>query len=573
MAEKLRVAAYCRVSTDKDEQLNSLESQRKYFREYINAHDEWVLTEVYYDEGISGTQTAKRAGFNRMIHDATLGAIDLILTKEVSRFARNTVDTLSYTRKLKESGIGVIFTNDNIDTREPDGELRLTIMASIAQEESRKTSERVKWGQERSMEKGVVFGRDLLGYTVNDGKLLVNKDEVPVVRAIFHKYTNEGKGTHVIARELQEEGMRPKRMAVWSNTVILRVLRNEKYVGDLCQKKTITPNYLTHQKKYNRGEEKMICLNNHHEPIIDRDLWERTQTELSRRTTTAEQKAKHSNRYWCSGKFRCGVCQRRYVSKIKKRKDGSTYRSWRCLASVRNGALKQDADGNYVGCDNQSYNEQAILNAVKYCISHIQANFTDLKQEILDEIKAIQQNQEDHFDEDRIQKEIEDCYNRKRKVVDLLIRELITEQEAAEQKNWYSSQIESLEKQLQNFNETKLIRKRQAEDMEQYLTALDRIMDFIVPDDSVGDHSADNRSVSSYSASGNSVMISDGYAPKQLYREILDKIILYPENEIHIYLNCLPFAIRMKIRTSGRMEQYTTEVVEMNILEKLDEEY
>ena len=109
--------------------------------------------------------------------------------------------------------------------------------------------------------------------------------------------------------------------------------------------------------------------------------------------------------------------------------------------------------------------------------------------------------------------------------------------------------------------------------MEQYLTALDRIMDFIVPDDSVGDHSADNRSVSSYSASGNSVMISDGYAPKQLYREILDKIILYPENEIHIYLNCLPFAIRMKIRTSGRMEQYTTEVVEMNILEKLDEEY
>mgnify|MGYP002517918873 CR=1 FL=1 len=126
-----RVAAYCRVSTGSDEQLNSLESQRKYFREYINAHDEWVLTEVYYDEGISGTQTAKRAGFNRMIHDASLGAIDLILTKEVSRFARNTVDTLEYTRKLRKLGVEVYFVEDGIWTFAKDGELRLTIMAAV----------------------------------------------------------------------------------------------------------------------------------------------------------------------------------------------------------------------------------------------------------------------------------------------------------------------------------------------------------------------------------------------------------------------------------------------------------
>ena len=186
--------------------------------------------------------------------------IDLILTKEVSRFARNTVDTLYYTRKLKEAGVGVIFTIDNIDTRDTDGELRLTIMASLAQEESRKTSERVKWGQKRRMELGVVFGRDLLGYTVKNGVLSINEEEVPVVKAIFHKYTNESKGTHVIARELLEEGLRPKRIQQWSNTVILRALRNEKYVGDLCQKKTYTPDYLTHKKKYNCGQEEKVYI-------------------------------------------------------------------------------------------------------------------------------------------------------------------------------------------------------------------------------------------------------------------------------------------------------------------------
>lgn len=160
MQEKLRVAAYARVSTDKDDQTNSLENQKTYFKNYILDHEDWQLAEVYYDEGISGTQTKKRQGFRHMIEDAENKEIDLIVTKEVSRFARNTVDTLSYTRKLKDFGVGVIFTLDNIDTRDSDGEFRLTIMASIAQEESRKISERVKWGQKRQMEKGVVFGRD-----------------------------------------------------------------------------------------------------------------------------------------------------------------------------------------------------------------------------------------------------------------------------------------------------------------------------------------------------------------------------------------------------------------------------
>ena len=373
MENKLRVAAYAIVSTEKDDQANSLASQKNYFANYISNQSNMELSEVYFDEGISGTQTRKRAGFNQMIQDALGGKFNLILTKEVSRFARNTVDTLSYTRKLKEAGVGVIFTIDNIDTRDSDGELRLTIMASLAQEESRKTSERVKWGQQRRMEQGVVFGRDMLGYTVKNGILSINPVEVPVVKAIFHKYTNEGKGTHVIARELIEEGLRPKRISLWSNTVILRILRNEKYVGDLCQKKTFTPDYLSHKKKYNRGDEEKIYIKDHHEAIIDRDLWNRTQAELNRRSPSAVQKSRHSNRYWCSGKICCGECGSRFVSRTKKLTAG-TYKAWRCYRAANHGILKTDADGKEIGCNNNSINERALLTCMKYCANLICQN-------------------------------------------------------------------------------------------------------------------------------------------------------------------------------------------------------
>ena len=191
----LKVAVYCRVSTDKDDQKNSFEGQKQYFTEYINSRPDWELVNVYADEGITGTSTKKRKEFNMMIHDAKCGLFDLIITKEVSRFARNTVDVLKYTRELKELNIGVLFINDNINTLDKDGELRLTIMASIAQEESRKTSERVKWGQQRRMEQGVVFGRNILGYNLKNGVLTINEEEARLVRHIYNKYL-EGKGLH-----------------------------------------------------------------------------------------------------------------------------------------------------------------------------------------------------------------------------------------------------------------------------------------------------------------------------------------------------------------------------------------
>ena len=348
----IKVASYCRVSTDKDDQANSFESQQRYFRAYIDRQPEWELYQIYADEGITGTSTKKRAAFNQMIADARMGKFERILTKEVSRFSRNILDTIAYTRELKALGVGVLFLNDGISTLEPDAELRLSIMGSIAQEESRKTSSRVKWGQTRRMEQGVVFGRSLLGYDVKDGRLTVNPEGAELVRLIFHKYGVEKKGTTVIARELREAGYRTHRGGIrWNGSCIVKLLKNEKYVGDLIQKKTITPDYLTHAKKANHGEEELVIIRDHHPPIIDRELWGVVQEELKKRNRNGALGVGHSNRYRFSGKIKCGECGASFVSRQKKRKDGSSTRRWSCYTAVNEGGVHVDSQGNRVGCD------------------------------------------------------------------------------------------------------------------------------------------------------------------------------------------------------------------------------
>lgn len=359
--KKRKVAAYCRVSTDNEDQANSFESQQRYFKQYIEHHPDWELYEIFADEGISGTNTKKRKQFNRMIACAKNGDFDLIITKEISRFARNTLDSIYYTRDLKKHGVAVIFMNDGINTMDGDAELRLAIMSSIAQEESRRTSERVKWGQKRQMEQGVVFGRSMLGYDVRGGKMYINEEGAKIVRLIFHKFVNEGKGTHVIARELREEGIRPMRVKEWQNTVILRVIRNEKYCGDLVQKKTYTPDFLSHEKKYNRGQEEFVIIKDHHEPIISRELFEKANRILDEKSLSQEGKAKHSNRYPFSGKIKCGRCGASYVARYKTRKDGSQYKAWRCFEGAKHGRPHIDKAGNQVGCSGESIrNEDAI---------------------------------------------------------------------------------------------------------------------------------------------------------------------------------------------------------------------
>ena len=540
MGKCLQAAAYARVSTEHDDQMNSLASQKLYFTNFICSQPGMKLSEVYYDEGISGTQTNKRAGFNQMIEDALQGKIDLILTKEVSRFARNTVDTLYYTRKLKEAGVGVIFTMDNIDTRDTDGELRLTIMASLAQEESRKTSERVKWGQKRRMELGVVFGRDLLGYTVKNGVLSINEEEVPVVKAIFHKYTNEGKGTHVIARELLEEGFHPKRIKQWSNTVILRALRNEKYVGDLCQKKTYTPDYLTHKKKYNCGQEEKVYIKDHHEGIIDRDLWDRTQEELRRRSPSEEQKSRHSNRYWCSGKICCGECGCCFISRTRKLQSGK-YRAWWCFQKSRHGGPKM-LDGQKVGCSNRSVNERALFTCMKYCIDLLCNNKEKIRKEVLTDIQTICSAPEEIRDPAKVRQKMEDIEEKKRKSFDAMLEGMLSKEDLRKQTEWYDKELAHLQHLIVQSRKNEEGYPMGQKKREQFEKALDEILGF-------------------------------GHESDLLYREILEKIVVYREeergcNRLVMWLKSQPFGIQLRIRSAGSGERFRTEILETAFVDR-----
>lgn len=442
----IMVASYCRVSTEKSDQTNSFDAQQRYFREYIDRQPDWDLYRVYADEGLSGTSTKKRVEFGRMINDARLGKFQLIITKEVSRFSRNILDTISYTRQLRSMGVGVLFVNDGINTLEPDAELRLSIMASIAQEESRKTSSRVKWGQTRQMERGVVFGHSLLGYDVKDGKITVEPEGAEIVRRIFRKYGIEKKGTSVIAREMREEGYRTRAGSTdWHTSHIIKILHNEKYVGDLIQKKSYTPDYLSHQKKYNRGAEEKIWLRDHHEPIIDRELWDVVQAELSRRNRHGELSAGHGNRYLFSGKIRCGECGAIFVARKKRYANGTVSKKWSCFTAANEGHRHTDPMGNVVGCDiglllRDDFAAEMLQKASRTALATRKWLVEQVAACTLDEIERSKINDGDS--PEKLEHEIRQIVTKKESVLDAFFARDITKEEMRLMNERYDKQIE-----------------------------------------------------------------------------------------------------------------------------------
>lgn len=453
----LRVGAYCRVSTDREDQGNSFESQKQYFERCIQQHPGWELAGIFADEGRSGTSVKKREAFQAMMASARRGELDLILTKEISRFARNTLDSIAYTRELKRMGVGVFFLQDHLHTLDPDAELRLALFSSIAQEESRKISERVKWGQRRRMEQGVVFGRDLLGYAVRDGKLFLKEDEAQLVRWIFEQFVQEGKGAHTIARELREAGTLTLRGNQWSNTGVLRVLRNEKYCGDLVQKKTFTPDYLTHEKQYNRGQEEKIKLKNHHEGIVSQEIFEQAQRILETRKQTQQGAGKASRRYCFSGKIRCGSCGATYVARSKRRKGGGTSRWWRCRTAVQNGSLRRTDTGQWLGCSGLTLREETAMTLMNQVCRSLEIQRSGIVEDLIHILQDERKKRTDDFPHNQ-QKQQE----KKRRLLDLYLSGGLSKEEfLAEKERWEtellpkksfvreeSNRIESLESAL-----------------------------------------------------------------------------------------------------------------------------
>ena len=328
--KRLRVAAYARVSTEQDEQQNSYEAQVNYYTHYIETHEEWEFAGIFADEGISGTNTRKRDGFNRMMEAALNGEIDLILTKSISRFARNTVDTLQAIRDLKEKGVEVRFEKERIHTLDPKCEVMLTIMSSLAQEESRSISENVRWGRQRSMQNGKVSMpfKHFLGYKRGtDGKIEIDEDEAAIIRRIYKMFL-DGKTIRDIANALTQDGIpTPAGKTIWAVSTVKSILSNEKYKGDALLQKTIVVDYLTKKVKKNEGDARQYYISNSHPAIIPPDQFDLVQVELERRSRHG---SKLSGKNVLTAKLVCGDCGGYFGHKVFHSKDRYRTDVWYC---------------------------------------------------------------------------------------------------------------------------------------------------------------------------------------------------------------------------------------------------
>ena len=384
---KLRVTDYARVSTDHLEQKKSLQNQVEHFEQYIKENPNWTYIPGYVDDGITGTSDIKRDNFMKMIEDARLGKFDLIVTKEISRFSRNTLDSIKYTRELLSYGVAVLFVNDNINTAQSDSELRLTIMASMAQDEIRRLSERVKFGMNRAIERGEILGNDLFyGYKKDrdSGILNIIEEEAKIVRRIYELYAVEQLTLSKIAKTLNNEGLKTCQNKKWCISGISRMIENPKYKGYYCGRKSEIVDYMTKKIKYfEKGDWVIYEDKIRIPPIVDEDLWDRANNRLMLRKKAfmmrKEDKNIYKNRYLYSAKIYCAkhntVFHRR---KFRKNKKDIT---WVCSLYLKNGKT---------ACDSPNIRESELDEIFKDLISKLQIDSIDIVNTLISYYKNLE---------------------------------------------------------------------------------------------------------------------------------------------------------------------------------------
>ncbi|MEG0077405.1 MAG: recombinase family protein [Anaerorhabdus sp.] len=343
--DKIRVAAYCRVSTMSDEQETSIINQKTYYKDYIEKKPEWVLVDIYSDDGKSGTSTKGRPEFNRMIEDAMNGKIDLIITKSVSRFARNTIDSIATIKQLREKNVGIFFESDQTNTLDSKWDFTITMLSAFAEEESRAKSVGVKWGFARRFEKGESLMSNLYGYDTTAKPYAIIEQEAKVVRRIFREYL-EGTSCSEIARRLNEEDIKTKFGNEWTATGIKQLIENEKYTGNSMQLKTYSPHFSVKKRVQNIGQSKKYYIENAHAPIISEEVYLITQREIKRRREISLARADfeknynlsnaYSHKYALSNVLVCAHCGTRYRRQIWTAR-GNRRVVWRCANRMDNG--------------------------------------------------------------------------------------------------------------------------------------------------------------------------------------------------------------------------------------------
>lgn len=384
---KMRVAAYCRVSTDTDEQATSYEAQIEHYEDYIKKNPAWEFAGIYADDGISGTNTKKREEFNRLIEDCMAGKIDMVVTKSISRFARNTLDCLNYIRQLKDKNIAVFFEKEGINTLDAKGEIMLTIMASLAQQESQSLSQNVRIGLQYRYQQGKVqvCTNRFLGYDKDEeGKLIINPEEAEVVKRIFREYL-EGKSYYEIGKGLSADGIKTAAgNDFWLASTLRKILRNEKYIGDALLQKTITTDFLTKKRVENKGIAPQYYVEGSHEAIIPKELYMMVQEEMVRRAnlkTGTGKRRVYSGKYALSSIVVCAHCgdvfQRTHWN-IRGRKKVV----WRCVSRLH----KKTAE---VDCPARTITEAELHAAVVKAVNEVYAKQETLLPQLKTNIKKV----------------------------------------------------------------------------------------------------------------------------------------------------------------------------------------
>lgn len=367
--------AYGRVSTNHEDQQNSLESQIYYFQNILSESGLWTMKSMYADQGISGTQFKNRKAFNKMIDDALENKFDLILIKDVSRFARNTVDCLQTIRKLSEKGVIVYFITDRIISIEQDAEIRITEAVKHAQEESRRQSIKVKWGMDAKAKVGNALGHKCFGFELEKNKLVISQNQAELIRE-WGRLVLAGNSQYQIRKIMERRGIKsPSGLDYWDNVDIYEMLKNPKLHGDSLYKKEIVINYLDHKTVLNDGRVPTIYKKNTHEPIFTEQEHSAIIKEIESRSPiiSEEEKRKYTNRYPFSGKVICATCNHTYYRKSYHRKKEKENWVWCCSENIRNGLPKNDK-GKVVGCNNKGIHEPILEKIFMQSLQHVMNN-------------------------------------------------------------------------------------------------------------------------------------------------------------------------------------------------------
>ena len=438
----LRVTFYARVSTDKEEQLNSLENQVQYFTEFIRSRPNWTYVEGYVDEGISGASTKKRDNFLRMIADAKAGLFDFIITKEISRFSRSTLDSIRYTQELLEHDVGVLFQNDNINTLDSDSEFRLVVMAGVAQDEIRKLSERLKFGFRQAIKNGHVLGNDKLwGYDKKDCVLTINETEAKVVRRIFHLYANEQMGIRRISQQLFDEGFTSRKGNAFNVLTIRHILENPKYKGWYCANKSQTVDYRSKRKIFLDESEWVMYPDPSIPAIVSEELWDRANALYKQRSAqmmSHQSAAEFHNRYPYSGKIICEEHGTSFYRQVLNSSKGKK-EVWQCRVYRNRGRAACSAP-------------QMRTSELNKIMAEIFSQMIHNKQEIVDAVvKVIQSVPQEHdFQQDirRMESELSAIHAKKDRLLDMSIEGVISTVEFKQRNDGFNQQIQTLGQQL-----------------------------------------------------------------------------------------------------------------------------